>query len=75
MKTAMEIADGFDRGRHRNRAQHLVTHAKTEAGLEIADEIEKLLYAYEQGGYGDLPVQSVLKSWINATREAAGKEE
>lgn len=69
MKTAMEIAEGFDRGRHRNRAIHLVRHAKDEAVTDMLGELETIIHVDEGGGYADLPLRSVLKSWVLATRE------
>lgn len=75
VKTAMEIADGFPRGGHRVRAQNLVKCARNETVSDMLGELEKIIRVDEQGGYGELPLRSVLKSWINATRETAAKEQ
>lgn len=79
MKTAMEIASGFPRGQHQSRAKHLVACAKSEAMLQAADEIEKLLQSdgirMILEGDHTTPFHAVIESWVRTTRETAQEEE
>lgn len=61
-KTAQEMVDGFPKGSHKNRAQHVLETARTETFLQAADEVEKLL-AEES-----LPA---IAAWVKAIRVIA----
>ena len=71
MKTAQEIVDGFPRGGHRVRAQHVLETAHSEGMVMAADEVEKLIVNDED----PLFMVNTVRSWVTATRETAAKEQ
>jgi hypothetical protein len=65
-KTAQEIVDGFPKGSHKNRSQHVLEAAQGEGQVQAAYEVLKLLTS-------DEPPEIVLGnigSWADATIQA-----
>lgn len=63
--TAQGIVDGYRKGQEKNRAQHAVNLARTEAFLQAADEVGKLLREES------LPA---IAAWVKAIRVIAEEE-